>query len=150
MSACSSCQREARSFLNCLVESLAWYRRGNEVLTIREHSDGVLYRSLRDTLDCWKLEPDIHSSYMSPSKASCSLPTLNPVQLGQYTGTALFPTSYLLLYLILYTSILFFLLYAVFFFPMLVSMLPKTHVTANTVNMPSVMTTGFLYPAVHG
>jgi hypothetical protein len=59
--------------------------------------------------------------------------------------------SYFLARFVLYSQVrLFSLLYAVFFFPMLVSMLPSTHVTANTANMPRVITTGFLYPAVQG
>jgi hypothetical protein len=40
--------------------------------------------------------------------------------------------------------------YAVFFFPILVSILPNTHVTANSANTPKVITIGFLYPAVQG
>lgn len=40
--------------------------------------------------------------------------------------------------------------HAFFDFPMLVSMLPSTHVAANTPNIPSVMTMGFLYPALQG
>lgn len=40
--------------------------------------------------------------------------------------------------------------HAVFFFPMLVSMLPKTQATTKTANIPTVITMGFLYPAVQG
>lgn len=84
-------------------------------------------------------------------KSTYSSLAMNPVLAVKYIDMELLSISYLLppsCFVHLNLSRL--CVYAVFFFPMLVSMLPNTHVTANTANMPSVMTTGFLYPAVHG
>jgi hypothetical protein len=44
----------------------------------------------------------------------------------------------------------FFTVYAVFFLPIDVSMLPTAQMKANVANAPRVMTMGFLYPAVQG